>query len=89
MIDLDNIPTDNELTLKLPQLISADDYHEFAYYEQTLEALGLNVVVQEVAFSENDMYYYGLVHLDTPEHRKLYDQVVEAFELIGADDEES
>jgi len=76
MIDLENIPTDSEVTIKLPRLIYVDDYHDFKYYENILQ-LDFdiqNIVVEEVGYTD-DGQYIGLAHLDTPEHQILARQL--------------
>lgn len=71
MIDLDNIETDSEITIKLPKLIYVQDYHDFKYYENILtHDFGiLGIIVEEVGYADGE--YIGLAHLDTPEHQNL------------------
>lgn len=71
MIDPENISTDTELTLRLPRLISVDDYHEFGSIQRLIEEnLGIKgVCVTEVGFLEGE--YVALIHTDCDAHNQL------------------
>lgn len=70
-IDPDNIPTDSEATVKLPQVITALDYHEFGEMQTVFESVGLKVIVEEVGFVPQGGFYVGVVHLGRPEDAEL------------------
>ena len=79
MIDPDNIQTNAQVTLDLPRVITADDYHEFGYLQNFLrEDLKLDVFITEVGF--NAPMYVGLIHLDTPSHNQLVMELTAAYE---------
>jgi len=82
MIDPDNIKTDAQVTLDLPRVITADDYHEFRYLQNFLDIdLGLkDVYITEVGF--NDSMYVGLVHLNTPTHNQMVRELEAHYEQL-------
>lgn len=71
MIDPENIITDTEITLRLPRLITVDDYHDFGFIQGLIEEdLGINgVYVTEVGFLEGE--YVALIHTDCEAHNQL------------------
>lgn len=71
MIDPDNIKPDTEITVDLPRVITAHDYHEFDAVQQTLHKHcgAESVYVTEVGFRAP--VYVALVHLDTASHNQL------------------
>lgn len=71
MVDPDNIVTDTEITLRLPRLITVDDYHDFGFIQGLIEEdLGINgVYVTEVGFLEGE--YVALIHTDCEAHNQL------------------
>jgi hypothetical protein len=70
-IDPDNIQTDVEITLHLPRVVTALDYHDFAEIQRVIEEdLGVSgVYVTEVGFMAPE--YVGLIHVDTESHNQL------------------
>lgn len=70
MIDIENIPTDTEVTVKLPRLVVVWDYHDFEHLKSDCsDQLGITVAVDEVGFYDGQ--YYGLMHTDTVAHQQL------------------
>ena len=70
-IDPDNVPTNTETSLKLPQVIDALDYHDFGQMQAVFEKVGMTVIVEEVGFVPQGGFYVGVVHLGRPEDREL------------------
>ncbi len=71
MFDPESVKPDSDSKLQLPRIITANDYHDFRYYQNIINHdLGMtDVYVTEVGF--NDGQYIGLVHLDTLSHNQL------------------
>jgi len=71
MIDPDNIVSDCAVTVQLPRVITAHDYHEFDAVQHTLHKHcgAESVYVTEVGF--HAPVYVALVHLDTDSHNQL------------------
>jgi hypothetical protein len=71
MFDPETLAYTDEATVKLPRLVTVNDYHEFGYYQQIFNNdLGMSdVYVTEVGF--HDGQYIGLVHLDIENHNQL------------------
>lgn len=67
----DDIRTNAEVTLRLPRVITALDYHDFTEIQRVIqEDLGLtSVYVTEVGFAAPK--YVGLIHMDTESHNQL------------------
>lgn len=67
----DDIRTNVEITVRLPRVITALDYHDFAEIQRVIqEDLGLTeVYVTEVGFLAPE--YVGLIHVDTESHNQL------------------
>lgn len=59
------------MQLNLPQEVVANDYHEFAWMQNFLRGLGLDVYVTEVGF--NDGQYHGVVHDDSQTQTQFVD----------------
>lgn len=76
------INTDTSIELLLPKKIKCRDYNDFAFLENDLRGMGLDVVVEEVGFEAPD--YIGLVHTNTKEHRQLVKQLVKFYADDGA-----
>lgn len=72
-MELPEFEQDTEVSVKLPVLIEAMDYHDFPRIQQTYEEVGLNVIVDEVGFHEG--FYVGLVHAGKPEHNNLVEEL--------------
>lgn len=76
--DPDEIKPDMKITIGLPRLVTATDYHEFKANENILrEYLNVDIKVTEVGF--NDFYYVGLVHLDIRNHNELVEKLTEYY----------
>ena len=67
----ENIEIDSSITIPLPRIIEAQDYHDFKFYENILKHdFGVeNIVIEEIGYEDGS--YIGLAHLDTPEHQNL------------------
>lgn len=70
-IDPNNIATDAEVPIRLPRLITADDYHEFGFVQDMIKHdLGVDgVYVSEVGFCDGQ--YVGLIHTNCESHNQL------------------
>lgn len=70
-LDLENIVTDVELTVRLPRVVTAQDYHEFGAIQTVIEQdLGVEgVYVTEVGFCNGE--YVALIHTDCESHNQL------------------
>lgn len=70
-LDPNNIVTDVELTVRLPRLVTAQDYHEFGAIQTVIEQdLGVEgVYVTEVGFCNGE--YVALIHTDCESHNQL------------------
>jgi hypothetical protein len=70
-IDPNNVYSDVEITLRLPRVITALDYHEFGEIQRMIEEkLGVTgVYVTEVGFMAPE--YVGLIHVNTESHNQL------------------
>lgn len=70
-IDPNNIATDVEVTVRLPRLVTARDYHEFRSIQTVIEEdLGVEgVYVTEVGFCNGE--YVALIHTDCESHNQL------------------
>lgn len=70
-IDPDNIVPNVELTVQLPRLVTATDYHEFRSIQAVIEQdLGITgVYVTEVGFYNGE--YVALIHTDCESHNQL------------------
>jgi hypothetical protein len=81
-IDPDNIATNVEVTLKLPRVITALDYHDFQHIQSILEHdLGLEgVYVTEVGFLAPE--YVGLIHTDCESHNQLVMELSEYYRMM-------
>lgn len=79
MFDLNNIETNSQVTLRLPRVITATDYHEFGDIERILKyKLGVEgVYVTEVGFVSPE--YVGVVHMDTESHNQLVMELTEFY----------
>ena len=84
----DDIHTNVEITVRLPRVITALDYHDFAEIQRVIQVdLGLSdVYVTEVGFV--GLEYVGLIHMDTESHNQLvleleryYKQVEQGLDL--------
>lgn len=71
MIDPDNIETNTEISLQLPRLISAHDYHDFGFIQDLIQNnLGIEgVYVTEVGFESPD--FVALIHIDCESHNQM------------------
>jgi hypothetical protein len=79
MIDPDNIEPNTEVTVRLPRVITAMDYHDFQYIQNILtHDLGMEgVYVTEVGFLAPE--YVGLIHLDAESHNQLVMELSEYY----------
>ena len=70
-LDLDKIVPDVQLTVQLPRLISAHDYHDFGFIQDLIQNdLGIEgVYVTEVGFKSPD--FVALIHTDCESHNQL------------------
>jgi hypothetical protein len=70
-LDPDNIVPNVQLTVQLPRVVTALDYHEFASIQTVIQDdLGLEgVYVTEVGFCNGE--YVALIHTDCESHNQL------------------
>ena len=72
------IKSDTKMSVKLPQIVEADDYHEFKYIQDVLAVINPKIRVTEVGFGETK--YVGLIHANTRAHKNLIKQLTAELE---------
>lgn len=77
-----DINTDTQVTVQLPRLIAAMDYHDFKMIQSIIEHdLGVSkVFVTEVGFENAE--YIALIHLDCESHNQLVQQLTDHYQSL-------
>ena len=72
------------VTIKLPQLIFVDDYHEFRYLEEYLNLI-LNkpkIKIVEISFDQDQGQYVGIVYSGKKPTRKILQKLCSHHNLL-------